>query len=757
MNNKRRMRVQSLALGLSFSIVASSAALADDISIYITPPIEPINPNVLFVLDESGSMAWGDDWETLPDTDPRQRLFQLKSSLREIINSPDSDEVNAAIMGYQGVSSDTCPQPEKLGFGCFVPGVNLRAPFLGIGDNRETLLEAVDALTHDGGTPTTSAVHDAIQWYKEGYDHHESPIEFWCQPNYVVLLSDGEPNFNSRAHNGWGYEHNDLDRGQPCDVRRETTGVNFGGGTGTPQDGRCTPDFVRYAAETDLRTGAGWDDIQNVTTHAIGFHTNERTQTFLRYTAEEGGGNFFTADNSSALTEIITGIVSEAQASIPYAYNQTAIPFDSSNAATSENEIYVPLFLPEPKSFWRGNLKKYSLRINDDGSLSLLDAAGNAVLDSNGNFLDDSRSLWSASADGDSPVSGGAASHNTGARNLFTYIAGGTSSTALSSHRLFDFTDTTAPALGGTANADITNSAMGVSSDAERADLLQWISTGQGYMGAPLHTHPTVIHYGSGNTVVYLLTSEGVLQAIDASTGDELWAYMPDELLGNVATIKHVVENPDENGFSGAPLYGLDGELTVVHDDANGNTIVDGGERVLAVFGMRRGGDNYYAIDISNRTNPSFAWEMIGGEGDFSRLGQTWAKAQLVKMELGASARDVLIIAGGYDSDQDAVTGGRAADTVGNAVYIVDAWNGRRLWWASNAGADLNIASMTNSVAASTNAIDVNGNGTADRIYLADTGGRIIRIDFFGSASAVAMHVSTNVRLAWRSSRRARS
>ena len=37
----------------------SAAVQADDIEIYLTTPPEPVAPNVLFVLDESGSMSSG--------------------------------------------------------------------------------------------------------------------------------------------------------------------------------------------------------------------------------------------------------------------------------------------------------------------------------------------------------------------------------------------------------------------------------------------------------------------------------------------------------------------------------------------------------------------------------------------------------------------------------------------------------------------------------------------------------------------------
>ena len=41
---------------------------------------------------------------------------------------------------------------------------------------------------------------------------------------------------------------------------------------------------------------------------------------------------------------------------------------------------------------------------------------------------------------------------------------------------------------------------------------------------------------------------------------------------------------------------------------------------------MRRGGNSYYALDVSDRTKPKLAWSIEGGSGDFAQLGQSWSR-----------------------------------------------------------------------------------------------------------------------------------
>jgi len=115
--------------------------------------------------------------------------------------------------------------------------------------------------------------------------------------------------------------------------------------------------------------------------------------------------------------------------------------------------------------------------------------------------------------------------------------------------------------------------------------------------------------------------------------------------------------------------------------------------------------------------------------------------------------KDVLIIAGGYDNALDGadVNGSFGTESsnpnAGNAIYIVDADTGARLFWASHAGyvdgattvtdgvdgagntADIKHANMRYAMSAAVNAIDVDGDGIHDRLYVGDTGGQIWRLD----------------------------
>ena len=139
------------------------------------------------------------------------------------------------------------------------------------------------------------------------------------------------------------------------------------------------------------------------------------------------------------------------------------------------------------------------------------------------------------------------------------------------------------------------------------------------------------------------------MHALDTETGEEQFAFVPGELLKN-----HYEFYSNDTSFERP--YGLDGPLSVWRDDANDNLIVDAGDSAFLFVGMRRGGNSFYALDVSNPDNPKLAWTITGGENGsagFESMGQSWSRLTPVKMFINGSEKDVLIFGGGYDTVQD--------------------------------------------------------------------------------------------------------
>jgi type IV pilus assembly protein PilY1 len=235
-----------------------------------------------------------------------------------------------------------------------------------------------------------------------------------------------------------------------------------------------------------------------------------------------------------------------------------------------------------------------------------------------------------------------------------------------------------------------------------------------------------VIDYGRGGQVVFLPTQDGYLHAVDGGTGDERWAFVPARLLPALAA-----RFRDAGGT--VRDYGLDGRLTLHHIERDGEPGLGPDDQALLLFGMGRGGSALFALDVTDASRPQLLWELDAVTPGFGDLGQTWSPPGVVRLALPGrgTGQAAALIAGGYDPAL--ATGGTVATSRGNALYLVDLLSGERLWSAGAPGAadphDLQLPAMGYPIIAAPRAVDLSGDGLADRFYVGDLGGQLWRFD----------------------------
>jgi len=235
-------------------------------------------------------------------------------------------------------------------------------------------------------------------------------------------------------------------------------------------------------------------------------------------------------------------------------------------------------------------------------------------------------------ADGNKADEGGASSRLIAEnRKLYTYLGDAIGSTGV------DLSLATDHELHA-QNSAITKAHLGLADDSRgRARVLNWLQSAP--IGDPLHSQAVTVNYGS-QTVVYSMTNQGLLHAIDATApktmdgtvmgGEELFAFMPKRLLSNLPKLA-------KNTSTGDHIYGLDGALTRWHEDANNDGIVNGTDTVMLVFGMRRGGSAYYALDVTKPDAPKLMWTLDNNSPGFEQLAQSWSRASLVRVNRGGT------------------------------------------------------------------------------------------------------------------------
>lgn len=620
-----------------------------------------------------------------------------------------------------------------------------------IRENRANLIASIDTLSARGFTPLTETLYEAGQYFagravdyglastvNDGVGYvplpsvaesrrtddqglYRTPVEFQCQKNYVIMLTDGEPT---------------RDQGADPKIRALPNFASLTGSCEGAGAGGCLDSLADYLNKVDLSPTV--DGQQNVITYTIGFGPEVAGSTLLNRTAERGGGQAFSASDVTELTSTLQAIVSEILATNS-TFTTPSVSINAFNRTETLNDLYISVFEPTESLHWPGNLKKYGL-VNG----RIVDATGaEAVNPATGFFRSGSQSFWSNTPDDDRVEAGGAVSRLPAEsdRRIYTYIesAGTRTLTAAVNRFEVDNTALTAELLGITSGTptreDVIRYTRG--QDVQDRDADGDTTETSRYMGDPLHARPAVVAYGgsssspnASDSVVFVPTNDGMLHAVDANTGRELWSFVPPELLSRLSDLYR-------DPAVASRTYGLDADVRVLKFDINQNGIVDAaaGDRVWLYFGMRRGGRWYYALDVTNRAQPQLVWKL--GPADLPGVGETWSTPTIARVRVGSSSQSrenfVLVFGGGYDDAQENYS--YVPDNSGHRIYMVDAETGDLLWYAGGpegtGDPDLALANMTNSIPSRVSVIDLDGNGFADRMYAADTGGRVWRFDIF--------------------------
>ncbi len=570
-----------------------------------------------------------------------------------------------------------------------------------------------------------------------------SPIASQCQQNHIVLLSDGDAQSNSAEN-----EAQTLMGGASCTL------VDTGSYNSKEMCGR---ELAQWLYENDHNDQL--PEKQNVITHTIGFNITDPK--FLQDIAAKGQGKFYPANSASELLTAFKSIFINVSKTDTSFVAPTAT-VSQANRMKHREDVYYSLFKPEGTARWAGNLKKYKVRGEDGQNAVIIDAKDEVAIDpATGSFKPSTRSFWSTVNDGSSVLLGGAAekieqngiSHLN--RDVYTYTGQNKNLTHVSNQLLPSNPDLDPawfelpPLLAADPDyyTDLVNWVHG--QDLKDIDGDNDTNESRGEMGDPLHSQPLLLNYADGSSIVYVATNEGFLHGVDHLTGLEEFAFMPKELLKNVTRFY-------DNAPTRSRPYGLDGGMAVWIEDDNNDGLIDSGEKAIVYVAMRRGGNNYYALDVSDYNNPKYLWSIQGGattddedpataDGDFEELSDTWSLPVKTKVRDGNLIRDVLIFGGGYDPNQDPSeatstdtsstnteeTIGRTIDGVGRAIFIVDAETGEEIWQTDGTFSD-----MLYSIPSKVRVIDINLDGLADQLYVGDMGGQIWRIDIDNDSSS---------------------
>jgi type IV pilus assembly protein PilY1 len=789
------------ALVLAAMLTGTPARAGSDLDVFIAG--QSVQPNVLILFDNSGSMADGIPYDasfvyagsaTSDTVYDRCKVFNTNCSCKTtqtawkvhtgtcVYTDTNDDGQDDRAPSYVKTGNrrnfDALPNPPKLDVaksvvdgllqdpanaqvrfglmilnGSYLPSDYTSASQTASYHNDKTILKAlvgtdhdvlrgiVDGLTANAGTPLAPRMVAAARYYKhDGYFTGADPVQYLCQRNYVVLMTDGRPQVDGVAFGNCGsgfanpycgsnasgsFSYIESWLGVPYDKDgdgRDPDPGHFNPPAGctansSPDEEPCEyqnggsdylDDVTKVMLDNDLR--ADMDGQQAIVTYTIGFTVGN---SLLQRAASHGGGSYYTANTADELADAfratLSAIVSETESFVA-----PVVPVSQTTRTQSGDRLYIALFRPRDGSLrWPGNLKKYQVSASGE----LLDASGAAATNADGEILPGTRSYWDTTASGSAVSRGGVGEillNRTTARNIYTNTTttiptGGLALTATTNA----FT---------TANTALTMAMLNAASTTERSDIINYVHGIDVYdddedsnitekrnwvLGDTIHSVPLVVNYSATDAMILIGANDGMLHAFDDSTGAELWAYVPDELLSRLKLMTP--------GASGSHQFFVDSSPKLL--------TTDGGQKI-AVFGFGRGGRAYYALDVTTKAAPQLLWKITNttstGGGDFSELGLAWSEPAFMRTSGNV---DAFLIGGGYDTWYDDPSHTTAnASGMGRAIFAVNVVTGALISKIKPSGMDYAIPS---NVAA----LDFNGDKKLDRAFVGDMGGNMWRID----------------------------
>ena len=594
-----------------------------------------------------------------------------------------------------------------------------------------------------------------------------SPSGNSCGRNFVVVIGNGSPVSSTPERSVQA-----LLAALPANTQGAPNTAQIAVPLAGNDAANWSDEMARYMRYVDV---SGKDDLQGIISHAVAVFDGPSDDTFpalLNSIANQGGGSYHEARNADILLAALTDIFNQIQA-VNSVFASVSLPASLSLQGTYQNQVFMSLFRPDKdaKPRWSGNLKQYQFGLDAMDKLylaeTMLDTAGRprpAISLTSGFINPAAQSFWTSDSafwanqpsgtppsgsdapDGDVVEKGGAAQRlrivnasSQSARKVLTCIGCASSAVNLTSSGATSFDN---------ANAAITQAMLtGTTSATDRTNLINWVrgadnispsdEKGPGgsttvrpsIHGDVVHSRPAVVDYGGATgVVVYYGGNDGMLHAVQGTQaagngGNELWAFVPEEAFGKLNRLR---ANTPSASLATPRDYFVDGPLSVYRKVVAGATT-----RVILYVGMRRGGRQLYAFDVSNASAPQFLWKKSNASSGMALLGQTWSAPKVATLK--GSTNPVLILGGGYDSAaEDASSAGPT--TMGNAVFVLDAFDGTLLktfTTLTNANANGSPAqSIAHSIAADVTLLDSDYDLTVDRAYAVDTGGQVYRIDF---------------------------
>lgn len=446
------------------------------------------------------------------------------------------------------------------------------------------------------------------------------PIQYWCQRSYAFMMTDG------RSQGDQAFTNNTYLRDYDGDCSGALASNCVSGGAATAWDRKLSrsyesagsdylDDVAKALFDVDLRPNLPSPDPinrpkkNNLLTYTIGFAEMQvQNDPLLISTAAQGGGLFLSAQDGPTLSSAFNQVIADA-----FSKDAAAAAVAVANAQITLNNIgYASSY---KSGAWYGDLVAYSLNTTT--------------------ALQTGSDLWSLRAKLDAQGTN---------RKIATY--NGSAGVPFVSTLTY-------PGKPATLDAGVINYLRG-----DRTGEGTTYRQRQSVLGDIINAEPVVMNYGSV-PIIFQAANDGMLHVVDGRTdaaaatrGEELWAYVPRMLHGDLYRLADPAYTH---------RYYIDGTPAVAE-------VTGFGFSRLLVGGLGKGGRGYYALDISSyeAANEAAVASKVLWEFNPSNMGHSFGTPLIVKTAAGWR----VIVASGYRNGTNTAPE-PSGDGVGR-IWVID-------------------------------------------------------------------------------------
>lgn len=548
-------------------------------------------------------------------------------------------------------------------------------------------------------TPLKGTLDSARTYFSSSYQSQPSPINYSCQKNFVMMVTDGLPTGTS---SGTLY------------TSAQRTNV-FNAASGTWSFGTAVQDAINsVSALRNTNKGGTAFDVQTYIVALSDTVANTEAMAVMNALASVGGtGSAYLATDQTSFQAAIQNVANDIISKTGAA---SAVSLNTGTWSTNAF-IYQAKF---SSGDWSGQL--LALPIQSNGAIGAVSWDAGQKL--NALNFDTGRRIitYKPSANAGIPFrwpvnSASPASSELDSAQIDMLNKNASGVTDNQGAARLDY-------LRGSGSNEGSGNGYRVRPTSKLGDLIHsapyYVATpafnySSGFESAPYSDFVT--SYKNRTPMIYIGGNDGMLHGFDASSGEEKLAYVPAAVYNNLSKL---------SSPSYSHRYFVDGSPTV------GDAFYAGAWHSVLLGGLGGGGQGFFALDVTDpasftESNASsiVRWEFTDGadiDTDATMryaLGYSFSQPSLVKM---ADGKWAAVFGNGYNSTE---ADGHASTSGYAVLYILDVETGAVL---AKINTKSGTAATPNGLATPT-PVDTNGDGVTDYIYAGDLLGNIWKFD----------------------------